>query len=676
MTDKVTISLFSVQDKNDPQDFGKQVFGEKERIKKMAENLRKAAEAHQPPQDPPEIIISALLIPNWDIPKNGYEDSNYKLAKDKFLEALREFEKELGIKVHDFYAETKLTEDEKTYMHELKANGSNADIIKTRAIIDNQNVRHLQIDSNTIIKDYQAFYNQTFGAKFQQDSLNASFYDSTYISAHNKIVYTVPGGTIAPALEKGYKDYIENNKNNERYKMKGSNSIYSKMFAPSLSKYGANLTLYNVDVFANRNFYPVNIDAPEYRITTNIVTALNQTWRDPSSLTTAEKKQKIIADEFKKIPSITIDDPSSPNKQLDAQYDFQSIENMIKKYTGSLPLSPIGDNTEASHTDYEKLLNLSDHHADMWAFAIFYHRAIDYLSKKDFTQDKDLSANNLTNDDLMKSFAKLIPDTPKGNLLTQELFKCSVQELHKTPLQKPSLVTELKLDELKSNLLIEDKKELPFKPKPIVIALKVLENITGKSSDALQQALEEDKLDNDEVNIKDFFEAIAEGDKTKLTEAYEEVNKISNTDLREKVMETAQRILSAGVDTGVDNEKHFNYIPNRKLSLQVLTELQQKQLQHKDESEKSLPKVDKKETTPLATLASTLEKFKDKQDEKPKEQSPSVEKPRPILTSMELHKHTKHNKTEFGMKVDITAEDMAKSAFGQGSNTAKSKPKL
>ena len=80
------------------------------------------------------------------------------------------------VKLEDFY--TVASETEKSYLNHLEAKGSNADMIKTHALIDerNQDKRHLQLDTNTIIHDYQGLYDATFGRP-DSAGVNASYYD-------------------------------------------------------------------------------------------------------------------------------------------------------------------------------------------------------------------------------------------------------------------------------------------------------------------------------------------------------------------------------------------------------------------------------------------------------------------------------------------------------------------
>ncbi len=76
--------------------------------------------------------------------------------KSAFLsEARSMFEAIPNVRVEDFYFDCTMMSEERAYMHQLKAMGSNADMIKTCAIINNASrCRHLQVDSNTIVPSF------------------------------------------------------------------------------------------------------------------------------------------------------------------------------------------------------------------------------------------------------------------------------------------------------------------------------------------------------------------------------------------------------------------------------------------------------------------------------------------------------------------------------------------
>ena len=107
-------------------------------------------------------------------------------------------------------------------------------------MIDNQRYRHLQIDSNTKIFNFRIFYNKTFGASDseQRTALNACYYDSHYISVHNKVVYTTAGSQLVLKLEEQYLSYVELNKDADADKGLKRNSIYARVFTGTLEIFG------------------------------------------------------------------------------------------------------------------------------------------------------------------------------------------------------------------------------------------------------------------------------------------------------------------------------------------------------------------------------------------------------------------------------------------------------
>ena len=198
--DRVTIGLYSLEtDKG----FNPAVLNEVGNISKIKHALTRVAIKNG--REPPEIVVSILLIPNW---KNGsgYNTQSYKDSSGQFMFAMisaLEASHLPDTRVENFYEVC--GDIEKAYLEGLIAKGSNADMIKMHALIkpENETRRHLQMDSNTQIHDYDGLYNITFGAADQGDrlvGLNASYYDNYYVSAHNKIVYTSPGSPLIHKL--------------------------------------------------------------------------------------------------------------------------------------------------------------------------------------------------------------------------------------------------------------------------------------------------------------------------------------------------------------------------------------------------------------------------------------------------------------------------------------------
>jgi hypothetical protein len=142
MRDRVTISLFSVETDAEPGYtllFRSQI----ENIKKIYNGIVRAANRVERPS--PEFIVSILLIPNWDRQNNSYNDQLYLSRKNLFLNEIKNSLVSIeNLQVEDFYFDSGLRPEERAYMHNNKAKGINADMIKTVSIINNATrCRHL-----------------------------------------------------------------------------------------------------------------------------------------------------------------------------------------------------------------------------------------------------------------------------------------------------------------------------------------------------------------------------------------------------------------------------------------------------------------------------------------------------------------------------------------------------
>ncbi len=556
--DLVSMSLFSLQNiqKNGESTYNQSLFEQKDNIRKMCKKLAEAAKENG--RSPPNFYVSILLIPDWKVASNSYDHPQYNQTKDQFFDKVKEEFADLiqeladeGISLHteDFYQYGKLTDNEKEFMHQLDANGSNADMIKTKAILNNPNRRHLQIDTNTIIKDYQSFYDQTFGAPEdqQRDAVNANHYAPAHVSANNKIVYISPKGVIAPALEKAYYDYMSNNHTNKEDKVKGTNAIYDFIFAPALNKIG--LTYANLEVAKHKYYYPADMSKPEYRITRDVVTAINMSWA-------VQKNSALEVDVLKKL---------TPVSYKDADYDSASFNYLIKKYTGYLPRCIKGTENPAAY--YENFLNISDTQTDMTVLKQFYLDAFSNNSEKlkqalakvipiesldDALNDPETIPN------LQAALAKSFPDTKKGNILTQSLFGRSVQQLHDNPtdvdLTKSAILTE----EVKNRLVIADREAIHslIKRESGFLAQK----LTEKAVAYIENCNSQDISLSQSLRIIDFAFAIEDG--VNVNRAIQRIN-ILEPGLRTILLKEAKWIL----ENSNNIIGHFNYLPNREKSL-------------------------------------------------------------------------------------------------------------
>lgn len=363
------------------------------------------AAADKAHKEPLNLDISALLIPNWDAERfdeiSFYQMPIYLQKKKFFMQLLKEVVNDaiLGkiingqIKVLDFLKKAGLTDSEKAYMENLKALGSNADIIKTRAIINNIEHKHLQIDSNTKIYNFDTFYHSTFCADTQEDAFdaamdaaqdrdafNASYYDEAYVSVHNKVVYTVPRSQFVTSLRERYLEYCREHQNDEQSKER--NSIYSKVF--SVAAYQAGIARKNeVPIRGGRVkvIYPAKMeDETAFRITKDVVTAVNQSWK-PNLL----RPQGLI--ELTRIPGM---------RYGDTTFDYACYQVIMKKLTGTLTDHKIQDDIEPSFDDIgpsfddikakDQLLKLSNWIKEEKASRRFEQYVIEYTAK-----NRDLS---------------------------------------------------------------------------------------------------------------------------------------------------------------------------------------------------------------------------------------------------------------------------------------------
>lgn len=527
--DKVTICLFSTE--KGPEKFDERIFLEKDNIRRVVEKLSQAAASAGKP--PPEIVVSVLLVPDWSKSDNGYDNLTYRQTNKLFLKKLKQEFSDLNVRVQDFYLEGELSEAQKVYMHQLKALGSNLDIMKLHAVIHNKDSRHLQLDSNTIIKDYQTFYNKTFGASKQNDAINASFYDTSYVSAHTKVIYTIPNGKLVNTLEKNFQPYFIAYQNDAQDKAPGKNSVYAKVFSPTTQQLG--LTRENFDVADDWHFYPADMTSSKFRITPDIVTAVKMSWAAP---TRQDKAETLKTEALNSLP---------PLAYSDALYDFSSITYIIKKYTGYLPRNAV-DN-ESAEPFYENLLNISDNQADLKVLAEFYRKVI------------------VENPELTDSLARVFPNTPKGNLLTQAMFGCSVQELYLQSKPHINDLQEADISQLVKKLIELDKETINDRASraPGYITATIFNKIVGKK-------LEVENLiaDTPEATIYNFFTALEEGDLSGLSANHKDIAKLP-LGIREKVLHESLRI----VNQGNDSKAHFNYIPNRQQSLEIVNRLSQ-----------------------------------------------------------------------------------------------------
>ena len=316
--DKVTISFYSMETIEDPG-YTQKFLAQIANIKKIRDGLVKAAE--KAGREPPEFIISIILIPDWKRSGNSYQDETYLAKKNLFLQEFINSVKHIeNTVVEDFLTHGSLSPEEQAYMHQLMARGGNADMIKTRAIINNlTRYQHLQLDSNTIVPNFDELYSKTFGATIQKDGINASFYDEYYITAHNKMIYTTPTGLMATNghLEKRLREWCKDHQDDNDDKQK--NSIYAKVFTRALHDIDYVKEFMIEENEKNKSIYPATLDEKVYWLTTCMTTAVNMSWKSSD----IRMNQDLLD-----FPPVLMD--------KDGLFDYPCLLNVIKKHTNDL----------------------------------------------------------------------------------------------------------------------------------------------------------------------------------------------------------------------------------------------------------------------------------------------------------------------------------------------------
>ncbi len=283
--------------------------------------------ASQQGKKAPVVEVYAYLVPDWHEGSDFTHEAYLALA-EQFIKDIAEFlQKHDGehIVVKNFLELDSLTLVEKAYLRHLTSLGSVADMIKTRAVLDHVEHRHLQMDSNTKISSIARLYQLTFSAKRQEVAMNAASYPRHYIAAHNKIVYT-PSSLEADVsfveiLQLEYLSWCDRHKDFDGQPEKTKrNSIYSKVFAVATYKAGYT-DMMHYEATEARPFdvtiYAARLDLSVFRMTQSIVTAVNQSWKSASG------ELSCLSD----IPSVEIGD---------TQCGVPAYSNIVKKYTESL----------------------------------------------------------------------------------------------------------------------------------------------------------------------------------------------------------------------------------------------------------------------------------------------------------------------------------------------------
>jgi hypothetical protein len=389
--DRVTICLYSTE--RDDGSFYDVFAKEKESIQRMSTQL--AEQARLAGKEPPEIVVSLLLIPNWKKAGNSYDNSEYQEVEAKFMESAREQLSGTSVTVENFYRKSPgLTLRERNYMHGLITPADNLDLMKNHVVIQNRDRQHLQLDSNTKVVDYHKLYQETFASSPPQDAFTACYYASRFVSGQNKIVFTVPGGEFSPALAERYGKFFAKEEEDlaklgaeEVQRRKSEYRMYGEIFGPALTDVGLATRKEKAD---GSPYYGADLSkTASYRATPAVVHAINMSWAAGIA------QNKLLNN----IPPASVGD---------ALCDYPCFTYVVKKYTGDLSAHWCPEDKAERRAE---LLNLSNSSIDYQLLREFYHSTCVY------------------HPELAEDVVNIIPETSEGRALVEAAFQCSYEQL-------------------------------------------------------------------------------------------------------------------------------------------------------------------------------------------------------------------------------------------------------
>ena len=272
------------------EDYWKGFLDQKENIIRMKEGLEAAKQKLAPGSPPLKTELTLYLIPAWDKGET-FDTPAYLARKVHMLKTARDTFDSTGVIVKDLLTETNISEAEKKFLKDLKSMGSTADLMKTRAIIDNQGNRCLQTDSNleVVHKDYEELYRRTFLQ--DKDAFNASRCSIAYIAAHNKVIFLSDKSELPAFLAQKLIEYCTKYEVDPKHHESSLNGVYDFAFTPAMAEAKA---VYTVVVNDTRNpgqkfrFYPADFRDPRYTLMFVVVPNQVESWRAVTGLIESE----------------------------------------------------------------------------------------------------------------------------------------------------------------------------------------------------------------------------------------------------------------------------------------------------------------------------------------------------------------------------------------------------
>jgi hypothetical protein len=404
-------------------------------VLRLKEGLKAAAETRG--EMPPQVEITLYLVPEW---KNGqkHDSTEYLDAKKKMIQEAQNLYG-MGVIIKDFL-DSHVSPEELAFLDSCESMGSVADIVKTRTIVENKGRPCLQTDSNVTWanNDFDKLYELTFASN--KDAFNTSRCSEVYVSAHNKLVFTSSDSALPDIFDKQLVEYSKNYNTDPWHKDAACNGVYDIAFCEGMAQHG--LT-YRVRVDDKWNpgktfdFYPAKLDDERYKLMPTVVPCQRESWRagpnvPPPDPVVQELTGQLMVEGVGKKSTLEVN-------INDVQYGYFHFKSLVRVFI-NIPswhaeegknkyAEETGDLFEGAENARNSFVCKQDTKLYVEIFATYYNKV-----KTEYEAGNFQSTRNP-----LELLANLIPNTVAGNKLSQELFHCSVQELHENPVREASM---------------------------------------------------------------------------------------------------------------------------------------------------------------------------------------------------------------------------------------------
>ncbi|MCH9689102.1 MAG: hypothetical protein K0U10_00420 [Gammaproteobacteria bacterium] len=290
---------------------------------------------------PPHFTLQYFLLPQESealLPNITSEPAAFRMLFDSYL-ASRHMDPELvklePLNIHKY---------DEIYFNRTSRLGDNIiDFMKVSAMKNHAEDNHLQLDTNSVIHDFEAFYGLTFGSDQSKPQFIANVYSrhQPYFTVNSKVVYLPAGHDFTKALATRFAKHLSTclyTKNQ---------MIYNEVFCETLKEKG----------FLNQHgFIAPSADNMEcLQISRTIFVRVLKTWREKPTDTT-----------FNELPALNL---TQGVHGADCLLDAACFKNLVQKYS-----TPLLANAE-EHEHFFPVISFEGEVAIMQAYCALHPEA-------------------------------------------------------------------------------------------------------------------------------------------------------------------------------------------------------------------------------------------------------------------------------------------------------------